>query len=388
MKFPARGVIGGIRQKYIIVVFLLVWCVPFVGNAQELHQDLQETVRAEVVEVVDESTQEIIGTDTVRVVQNIRVRIHSGEKEGDVVRIENDYVPLAVGDAIYVNRIVTINGDEIYALKDVDRTRTLLLLAIGFALVLILFAGFHGARALLSLALSVLLIMVVLVPLLLKGYPPVLVSVLVAGPILALTLFLTHGLHGRVVVAFLGTFGAVIVTGLLATLVVSLARLTGLSSDEAIYLNFSTFGKLDFGGILLGSIIIGILGVLDDVSITQASVVAELKRANRALSYRELYVRALRVGRDHIGSLVNTLSLAYVGASLPLILLMVQADADLVLSLNQEIIAVELIRIFVGSIGLILAVPLTTLIAGWWFTRYPIGETEDAHHGHTHAQGH
>jgi uncharacterized membrane protein len=249
-----------------------------------------------------------------------------------------------------------------------------------------LFAGKHGARAILSLTLSVLILFFVLVPLLLAGYSPVLVSVLVAGPVLAAMLFLTHGFHSRVYIAFLGTFGAVIATSVVTIIWVHLSRFTGLSSDEAIFLNFSTKGSLDFGGLLLGSIIIGILGVLDDVAITQASVVGELKRANSALGFKELYVRAVRVGRDHIGSLVNTLAFAYIGASLPLVLLLVRADSGLILSLNQEMVAVELVRIFVGSIGLILAVPLTTAIASWWYERYP--EHIDAHEGHVHAHVH
>jgi uncharacterized membrane protein len=360
---------------------LLASAVP--AFAQEVHQELQETVRAEVLEIVSEEKRDIIGTDTEALIQEVEIRVLGGEKKGSVVTFENDLMRLEVGDSIYVNRLVSISGVEYYMLKDADRHGALILLAVLFAFALIVFAGMHGARALLSLGLSVAIIIFVLVPLLLAGHSPVLVSVSVAGPILALTLFLTHGFHSRVVIAFLGTFGAVILTGLLASFFVSLAKLTGLSSDAAIYLNFATFGALDFGGILLGSIIIGILGILDDVSITQASVVAELKRANASLPFRELYVRALRVGRDHIGSLVNTLSLAYVGAALPLVLLMSKAGSDIVLSINQEVVAVELIRIFVGSIGLILAVPLTTLIAGWWYARYPVEAVTS--HEHTHA---
>ena len=159
-------------------------------------------------------------------------------------------------------------------------------------------------------------------------------------------------------------------------------RLTGFSSDASIYLNFSTQGALDFSGLLLGSIIIGILGILDDVSITQASVVQELKAANKDLNLLSLYQRAINVGHDHIGSLVNTLALAYVGVSLPLILLLAKADATLGLTLNQEVVAAEMLRIMVGSIGLILAVPLTTLLAAWWFARSD--KAEEITHPHTH----
>lgn len=370
-------------MKHILILFLLFSA--FSVSAQEVHQELQETVRAEVTRILSEDTREIIGTDGEALVQDVEVRVLEGAREGEIVSFINDITPLAQGDAIYVNRLETIDGTEYYIMKDVNRHGALVLLGVIFAGSLIFFAGMHGVRALISLGLSVAILFGVLVPLLLHGYSPVLVSVGVAGPILALTLFLTHGFHSRTTIAFLGTFGAVVLTSLLATFFVDLARLTGLSSDAAIYLNFATFGALDFGGILLGSIIIGILGILDDVSITQASVVLELKRANPLFTMRELYARALRVGRDHIGSLVNTLSLAYVGAALPLILLMSKAGSDFALAINQEMVAVELVRIFVGSIGLILAVPLTTLIAGWWYARYPVEEGASLGHAHTHT---
>lgn len=366
----------------LFLIPLLFMCPLYVG-AQEVHQELQETVRAEVTHVLSEKEQDIIGTDTHSVLQEIQVRILGGEKEGDAVAFENDLIPVEVGDSIYVNRLITIDGIEYYTFKDIDRVRALAALIVVFVLTLVLFSGFHGLRSVLSLIFSVLVLFFVLVPLILKGYSPVLVSVLIAGPILAITLFTTHGFHPRSIIALIGTFGAVVLTGFLATFWVKVAHFTGLSSDEAIYLNFSTHGALDFGGIVLGSIIIGILGILDDVAITQASVVTELKRANHSLRFFELYTRALRVGRDHIGSLVNTLSLAYIGASLPLVLLMVQAESSFTLAVNQELVAVELVRIFVGSIGLILAVPLTTLIAAFWYERYPVPKATD-HSGHTH----
>lgn len=364
----------------LLALILVLLGVPV--SAQEVHQELKETVRAEVLEIVSEETRDIIGTDTDALVQEVEIRILEGERAGTVVTFENDYMPVEKGERIYVNRLETIGGIEYYMLKDADRTIPLITLGTLFILTLLAFSGMHGARALLSLALSVLIIFTVLVPLLLAGYAPVLVSVPIAGVMLAIALFITHGRNARSSIAFLGTFGAVFVTALLATFWVEFAQLTGLSSDEAIFLNFSTRGALDFGGLLLASIVIGILGVLDDVAITQAAVVLELKRANAYLSFRELYTRALRVGRDHVGSLVNTLAFAYVGVALPLVLLLVKAESELILSLNQELVAVELVRIFIGSIGLILAVPFTTAVAGWWWGRYPVGEETTAHGGH------
>lgn len=364
-----------------VLVFIAA-AVPFSLNAQEVHEELKETVRAEVLEVLDTTERDIIGTDTTATVQTLQVRILEGAKKDHVVTFDNDLVLLDDGDIIYVNRLEHIDGTEYFVFKDVAREGALLTLFILFAALLLAFAGFQGMRALLSLLISLAAIVFVLVPLLLAGYSPVLTSISIAAVVLASALFFTHGVTARATLAFLGTMGAVIVTGILASVWVSAAKLTGFGSDAAIYLNFSTQGTLDFGGLLLGSIIIGVLGVLDDVAITQASVVRELKAANATLGAYELYRRALRVGRDHVGSLVNTLALAYVGVSLPLVLLYSRAGTDFVSAVNQEIMAAELVRIMVGSIGLVLAVPITTALASWWFSK------EDALTPDPHAHVH
>ncbi len=380
--------------RYVYIsVFVFVTSLGLGGafaHAQEVHQELIETVHAEVIDIISEYERDITGTDTTALVQDIEVKILEGERKGDVARFETDLIPLRIGDHIYVNRLISISGVEYYTFKDVRRIGTLITISLLFSGLLILLSGRQGVRSLLALALSLGGLFLILVPLLLNGYPPILASVCVAALILAVALFVTHGIHAQSLIAFLGTVGAIIASGLLARIVTESARLTGLSSDEAIYLNFSTQGSLDFGALLLGGILIGMLGVLDDVAITQASVVTELKRANPLLGMGELYRSGLRVGRDHITSLVNTLSFAYIGVSLPLILLLVKAGSDLTLALNQELVAVELIRMSVGSIGLMLAVPLTTLIAAYWYSRHPIDDTHGGvhHNGHTHSGAH
>lgn len=371
------------RVLFSIIVGVL--CLPSITAAQAVHQELQEIVEAEVVSIESEAERAITGTGATTTVQTVRARVESGIRDGVVVEFTNDLVMLAPGDDIFLNRLVTINGDEYYVFKDVDRRWYLIVLGLLFVGLLVAFAGVQGLRALGSLTLSVLAILFILVPALLAGYNPALVSLLVAGMILAVVLFGTHGINARSVAAFSGTFAAVLLTCIVASVFVSLMRLTGFGSDASVYLNFSTGGSLDFAGLLLGSIIIGILGVLDDVSITQASVVQELKAVNKTLGLTELYQRAIRVGRDHVGSLVNTLALAYVGVSLPLVLLFARADSDLWLTLNQEVVAAEFVRIIVGSIGLILAVPLTTLLAAWWFSNHEVDETDiTSSHSHHH----
>lgn len=374
-------------QRITLVGLLLLGVftvVPIGVSAQEIHQELQETVRAEVIEIVSQSERDITGTNATTTVQELRIELLTGMRAGEVATLENDLIVLAIGDTIFVNRLVTINGDEYFLFKDVER-RPQLAVITGLMVVLVLvFAGWQGARALLSLILSGVAIIFFLVPALLAGYSPALASLMIAGFILSVSLFLTHGFKPRVVIAFIGTFSAVLVTCLVAWLSVDWLRLTGFSSDASVYLNFTMGGSLDIAGLLLGSIIIGLLGVLDDVSITQASVVQELRGANQGLGWRELYTRAIRVGRDHVGSLVNTLALAYVGAALPLVLLYARSDAGFLDALNQEIIASEILRIVIGSIGLILAVPLTTLVAAWYFSRTQVDPADEAapHHHH------
>jgi uncharacterized membrane protein len=373
-----------------VVVGVIFLQVPF-SHAQELHSDFEERLSAEVLEVVNEYERNITGTAATATVQEVRVVLREGERAGEVVRLESELVTLEPGDRIFVDHLIPITGDEYFSYADFERRPILLSLAAIFVTMLLVLSGWQGVRALLSLAASVAAIFLLLVPALLAGWNPAVASVGIAGAILAVVFFGTHGITPRSKIAFFGTFGAVIATCLIALVSSELMRLTGFSSDAAVYLNFATNGTLDLSGLLLGSIIIGILGVLDDVSITQASVVEQLKHANAALRFRELYQRASKVGRDHIGSLVNTLALAYVGVSLPLILLYAHSDSSWWETVNQEVVAAELLRIIVGSIGLILAVPATTAVAAWYFDKRTVDETPEAspcagdhHHHHKH----
>jgi uncharacterized membrane protein len=373
------------RNLFFSIGAFVLLALPNIGHAQELHQDLQERVSAEVLQVVEEYEREVTGTDTTTQVQEVRAILTSGERDGEVVRFENDLVELEPGDNIFLYRLVSIQGQEIITFADFERRPVLVIVSIVFVALLLLFAGWHGLRSLVSLLLSVAAIIFLLVPALLAGYNPVLASVGIAGAVLALVLFGTHGFSPRVWIAFGGTFSAVVVTGIIAYFASDAMRLTGFGSDASVYLNFATDGDLDLAGLLLGGIIIGILGVLDDISITQASVVQELKAANANFTFHELYSRASRVGKYHLGSIVNTLALAYVGVSLPLILLYSKTESSLGLILNQEVVAGELLRIVVGSIGLVLAVPATTAVAAWYFQNTKVEEDEDlVHCGHHH----
>ena len=362
----------GIGSAFLLLYF--GWS-PTILHAQQVHQDLQETVRGQVVSVDREFQRRITGTDASATVQELSVRILDGEAAGRVVQIDNDLVLLREGDRIIVNRLELIDGTELFVFKDPERRGHLVAIFVLLVGLVLWFAGKKGIRALLSLGLSIVAIFVILVPALLAGYSPAWVSLGVSVVVLALILFLTHGINPRSVIAFAGTVSAIFITCAIAAYWVSAMRLTGFGHDASVFLNFSTGGTLDFSGLLLGSMIIGLLGVLDDVSITQASVVQELRAANNTLTFKELYQRAIRVGRDHVGSLVNTLALAYVGAALPLVLLFSSARSSLFMTFNQEMVVAEILRIIVGSIGLILTVPLTTALAAWYFQDKDVEET-------------
>lgn len=367
-----------------IISLLLFLLVAFPVSAQVTYEELQAIVPARVEAILDEQVRDIMGTDATTVMQTVSARLLEGDHADEIITFENDLVTLGEGDRIFLSHIRDINGTEMYLLKDVDRGSGLVFLLLLFIALLLLFAGWQGARALGSLVLSIFGIVFVLLPAILAGYDPILMSLLISGVILAFALFGTHGFNALSTIAFCGTVSAVLVTSVVAWWFVDMLRLSGYGSDASVYLNFATRGELDLAGLLLGSIIIGVLGVLDDISITQASVVRELRAANSALNPFELYYRAIKVGRDHVGSLVNTLALAYVGAALPLVLLFSTSNSPLYFTLNQEVIAAELARILIGSIGLILAVPLTTVAAAWWFGRREVDNSLGGHYHHHH----
>ncbi|MEN9920767.1 MAG: hypothetical protein RL538_660 [Candidatus Parcubacteria bacterium] len=370
-------------SRTIVLVGLASLCLPGSLGAQEVHQDLHEVIKAEVLEVVSEEEKEITGTDTTTATQEVRAILSEGEREGEVVNLTTEVVQLEEGDKIFVNRMVTIDGTETFTYADFERRPVLAFLMITFVVMLLFFSRWQGLRALLSLGGSIGAILFILVPALLAGYNATLTTIGISAVILSFAFFGTHGINPRSIIAFGGTFGTVVITSLVAYPSVYIMRMTGFSDDASVYLNFATNGQLDLVGLLLGGIIIGILGALDDVSITQVSVVEELKSANKELTFRDLYTRASVVGRNHIGSMVNTLALAYAAVSLPLILLYAKTESSWLDVLNQEVVAAELLRIIVGSMGLILAVPATTAVAAWYYQNREV-HSHDGGHGHHH----
>jgi uncharacterized membrane protein len=257
-----------------------------------------------------------------------------------------------------------------YYIQDLERGRPLLVLAALFVGAVVAFGRWQGIRSLLGLGLSFMVIVSFVVPAILRGHSPVLVAVTGAMAIMLLSLYLSHGVGPKTTAAVVGTALALGLTAALAIAFVAAASLTGLASEEAQNANFAV-GGLSLRGLLLAGIIIGGLGVLDDVTMSQASLVTELHHANPTAGFAALVGGALRVGRDHIAATVNTLFLAYAGAALPLLILFVTGQDSLGTVATTEIVAVEVVRALCGSLGLIAAVPLTTVLAALVATEEP-----------------
>ncbi|HZB06082.1 MAG TPA: YibE/F family protein [Thermoleophilaceae bacterium] len=249
-----------------------------------------------------------------------------------------------------------------YTLYDFERRGPMLLLAGLFVVVVLAFARWRGALSLAGLAVSLALVLLFVVPAILDGEEPLLVAVVGSLAIALITIPLAHGWGPKSIAALLGTAASLILTALLALLFTNLTHLTGLASEEAIFLQVGN-ADVSLQGLLLAGMVIGALGVLDDVTISQASTVLALRRANASFGFRQLFGRALNVGRDHVSATVNTLVLAYVGASLPILLLFSAADLGVSEATNLEVVAKEIVATLVGSIGLIAAVPVTTALA-------------------------
>ncbi len=302
---------------------------------------------------------------------------------GLLVDIDSYGESLSVGNKIYIEHFKDLDS---YNFMTVNRNTPLVLLTVLFILSIILLAGKKGIRSLGSLAVSITILFFVLVPLLVNGFNPIIVTLFFGLCVLFLSIFITHGFNYQSLVSFIGSFGSILLALLLIWMVTQYSSLTGLISDEIQFLSLESERVLNLVRIVSASIVIGIIGVLDDITITQVAVVRELS-SDTTLRREDIFTKALRVGRDHISSLVNTLVFAYVGATLPMIMFISLLDIPFFVLLSQEFIFIEIIRSLVGAISLTLAVPLTTWLATYVFNNAISSDTKNlesacAHHNH------
>ena len=296
-----------------------------------------------------------------------RARLLEGPDKGQVIQLQEQSeagaAPLLQIDDVVVLGYYPGAGEGFeYSFADRQRRVPLAILTAIFVLAVVGLGRWKGLRAILGLGISLLVLTAFVLPAILQGTNPLAVALVGSAVIAAAALYLAHGVNAWTTTALIGTLVSLALVGVLASVFVDAAQFTGLADEEATFLQV-TAGQIDLRGLLLGGIVIGALGVLDDVTVTQVSAVWELHEAKPDYGRWNLYRAAVRIGRDHIASTVNTLVLAYAGASLPLFLLFTQADQGLLDVVNGEAVAVEVVRTLAGSVGLVASVPLTTALA-------------------------
>ncbi len=318
-----------------------------------------------VVQYYDEMEGEVLTTNP----DSVTLLITKGREAGQEIEVPKESTLFAggyeVGDQLVVQDwgILSGIGDAQYALADYVRRPIIYELFALFIIVVLLVTGWQGIRALLGLLFSFLVLFKLIFPLMIMGYDPLWTAIFGCILMVPAMFYLTHGLNRKTSAAVVGTFFALVISGLLATWFANAGHLSGLTDEAAGYLKSGYGDLLNFQRLLLAGILISMLGVMDDVSISQASVVQEIKNHKKSLGFFELYRSAMKVGKDHIGSMVNTLVLVYAGASLPVLMIFLMDGYGIQSVLNYEFVASQIIQTFAASIGLILTVPLTTAVA-------------------------
>ncbi|MGW2896768.1 YibE/F family protein [Streptomyces sp. NPDC001212] len=308
------------------------------------------------------------------------IRVDGGKDKGrtftEIVQPDQSR-QLHQGEKVVVAYEPSAPKDLQYSVTDVDRRFPMALLAGLFALAVVVVGRMRGVMALVALAISFLVLNLFILPAILQGSNPLVVAVVGASAIMLIALYMCHGLSARTSVAVLGTLISLMLIGFLGSLFIGWAALTG-NTDDSTGLIHGLYPSIDMSGLLLAGVIIGSLGVLDDVTVTQTSAVWELHEANPAMGWRGLYRAGIRIGRDHIASVVNTLVLAYAGAALPLLLLFSIAQSSVTTVATSELVAEEIVRTLVGSIGLVASVPVTTALAALVVSADRTGRTQTA----------
>ena len=352
----------------VLVAIVVIWALPGASaDPTDAGFAPVQAFRGTVVEVIPFEFD--LDDPNARVEGDILVRLTEGPRSGETVRA---FVTMPTttastsefgsGDEVIVTFTDDFDGSSFVGVSERWRLPAVLALVIVFALVIVVVGGWQGVRALLSLTLTIVVAIKVLVPALLEGIPPVPLAIAIAGLITIVSILLTEGFDRWSLAAILGTIGGLAVTAIVSLAFGGGAGITGSGAGDLFFVELPSGEGLDVRGILMAAIIIGAVGVLDDMTVTQASAVEQLA-SRAALRGRDLWSSSLRVGRSHVAATVNTLFLAYVGASLPALVLLVLVAEPALLTLNRELLALEIGRTLAGSLGIVLAMPLTTIIA-------------------------
>lgn len=349
---------------------------PAAAQGEEIAAPLEayppdEFMRGVIVAVEEKGIRDI--GDFSHPYQISRVRVLDGTEKGKelVITHAGVYNRVNAGDTVVLTK-VTVDGESEYFIADEYRLTPLIAILLAFFALAAALGRRHGVMSIVGLGFSVVVLAKFVVPQIVAGKDPLAITLAGAVAIMLVSVTLSHGFNRRTAISLASMGTTLLFAAGVAALFIDAAGLLGLGSEDAAYLQLGPLANVSLKGLLLGGIIIGTLGVLDDVTTAQVAAVDEIRDANPSLGFAELYRRGLSVGREHIASLVNTLALAYAGASLPLfILFSVNRTQPLWVILNSETIAEEIVRTLVGSTALIVAVPLSTALAAWMFSRNP-----------------
>lgn len=328
---------------------------------------------ARVVRILEEKLMVFEELSVQQHYQKLELLVTSGKEKGSVITLEHGNIPMASiqiykpGDELIVSRVHTVEGVDSYYITDVVRRAPLMWLFFIFLVVVVVVGRLHGVMSLVGMGISFLVIFRYILPRILAGDDPVRVAIIGALGMVPSTFYLSHGLNKKTTVAVVGTIVALVITGGIAGIFVELVHLTGFATEEAGFIQSFFPNAVNIRGLLLAGIIISGIGVFDDVTVSQASIVEQLKHVSHSLSVVQLYKRGMAVGHDHIASVVNTLVLVYAGSALPLLVLFVGSPRPFSELVNYELVAEEIVKTLVASIGLILAVPVTTALAALMF---------------------
>lgn len=370
----------------LLSLFLLLFFISPAALSAASVPITEGPVKAEVVTITSSGERTLPATRMTTTFQMMSVRILEGALQGEVREVENTTsVTFSPGDRLYLHFSTLEDGSVLVAVGEPDRLDVLLALTLLFVVVTVLAGGRAGVTSLISLVGSLLIIVFGLVPALIAGSPPVPTAVVFSLSMLVFSMVVTHGPNRLTWISLVGSVVALVLAAIVAETAVVFAQLTGFVSDEVVFLNLATSGTLDLSGLLLGGILIGVVGVLNDISVSQVHTVSEIYRANPDVSSKELLARSMRVGREHLGAVINTLPLAYAGAALPLLMLFASNDANLLLAINKEIFSVEIIRILSGGIALSLSGVIATVCAVYLVRTIPasgVSVIQSHHHIH------
>ena len=341
---------------------------PTVSDAPDIY------IKARVTAITEEGVQKNEDGST-QPYQKVTLELVDGVDKGKKIQINHGgvfaidaYQKVSVGDVVIVNKPANAARDDIYYIADHYRNSRVALVVSLFFILAIIFGGWKGLTAILGMLFSAGVVFYGIAPRVLAGANALIVALLGGAVIIVVSLYVSHGFSKRTSIAVGASLATLVLAALCNYAAVIFTHLTGGGTEEAYYLQMDG-SSIDARGLLLGGIIIGVLGVLDDITTAQAAAVEEISLANTTLSFRELYRRGISVGKEHIASLVNTLVLAYVGASFPIVLLYIlHKNIPVWLLLNSNFIAEEIVRTVVGSTALVLAVPLTTIMSAYIFS--------------------